>query len=77
MMGEAFSEDSIFQFNDKWGDVIYLNLIHDDYSRQRILVIEKSSPESGGGFELNKPLARKLVKELIEEFKLNFEEIKK
>jgi len=66
-MGESFNAEEIFELKDKWGASLNLHLISDEHSKQRILEIEA---DEYGKFEITKPLARKIVKELIEEFKL-------
>ncbi len=65
-MGEAFNTEEIFELKDKWGKFLRLHLVSDEYSKQRILEIEGEHSD----FEITKPLARKIVKELTEEFKL-------
>ena len=66
-MGEAFNTEEIFELKDKWGASLNLHLISDEHSKQRILEVEGDEYSK---FEITKPIARKIVKELIEEFKL-------
>jgi len=70
-MGESFNTEEIFELKDKWEASLKLYLISDEHLKQRMLVVEDSEH---GEFEITKPLAKKIVKELIEEFKLNFRE---
>jgi hypothetical protein len=68
-MGSDELVDEIFELKDKWGKFLRLHLVSSEHSKQRILEIEGEHSD----FEITKPLARKIVKELIEEFKLKQE----
>ena len=67
-MGTDELTDEIFELKDKWGATLNLYLVSAEHLKQRILDIEGSEH---GEFEITKPIARKIVKELTEEFKLN------
>jgi len=65
-MGSIDNIIEIFEFKDKWENKLHL-VLEDSPSKQRTLEIE------GDCFEVTKPLAKKIIKELSEEFKINLE----
>lgn len=62
-MGSIDNIVEIFEFEDKWKNKLHL-VLEDNPPKQRTLEIE------GDGFEVTKPIARKIIKELKEEFKI-------
>ena len=69
-MGTDEITDEIFEIEDKNGAKLGLWFVHGEGFKQRILNIGDSEFAE---FEVTKPIARKIVKELIEEFKLKKE----
>jgi len=66
-MGEGVLTDEIFEFIDNKESKLSLYLVHLDGIKMRVLDIKGYD---FANFNLNKPLARKIVRELIKEFKL-------
>jgi hypothetical protein len=67
-MGTDEITDEIFEIEDKDKRKLCLYLVYGDKFKQRILNIEDSEH---GEFEITKPIAKKIIKELIEEFKID------
>ena len=61
-MGDDSIVYTCFEFKDKWANKICLYL--EEKTKSRTLTINEKE------FDLTKPLARKIVKEIVEEFNL-------
>lgn len=72
-MGTDELVDEIFEIEDKFGAKLSLNLFYAEHFKQRELSIE-SLENKQREFVITKPIAKKIIKELTEEFFLKKEE---